>query len=385
VTHDAPTFDPDSRQARLVLVVVSPDGFFARELPASGSVVIGRSLECDVRLDDAAVSRRHAVLDCASLTLVVESKTGRTRVDGRDVPAATPTPLLPGQVVELGRARLVVRRESASPSSQTDSIALAAKSDLPVLLLGETGSGKDVAMQRIVAGSRRRDAPVVRVDCAAANDLETPRGGTIFLDEIAELSSAMQAKILRIIEAGETRVIAASNRDLRALVASGALREDLYFRVAGVVVNVAPLRDRVSEIPDLARTILGELAASDGRAPPPLTDAAIALLTSYRWPGNVRELRHVLARALHAATDAITPEHVELLPPPPAPLPSQRTPAESSAPPTSASSGDERGRIIDALTRANGNQKEAARLLGMTRRMLMYRLDAYKIPRPRKR
>src|SRR5207244_811078 len=106
--------------------------------------------------------------------------------------------------------------------------------------------------------------------------------------------------------------------------------------------------------------ILGELAEAERRAPPTISEPALALLASYRWPGNVRELRHVLARALHAARDVVLPEHVDLLPPPPA----------TEAPPRQAPTDDERARIVDALTKANGNQKEAARLLGMTRRML---------------
>jgi len=375
VSHDAPTFDPDAKVGRLALVVVAQDGFFARDIPASGSLVIGRALECDVRIDDAAVSRRHAVIECApTLRIVVESKTGRTRVDGHDVPAGTAMPLELGQVVEIGRARLVVRREGGASSSQEGPVLLAAKSDLPVLVLGETGAGKNVVMQRIVAASRRKDAPVVRVD---DREIDAPPGGTILVDELAELSASMQAKLLRVIETGDSRVIAGSNRDLRALVAKGDLREDLYFRVAGIVVVVPPLRDRMREIPDLAKTIVADLAASEGRAVPSIDDGALALLASYRWPGNVRELRHVLARALHAAESTILAEHVELLPPP-------AQPKEQAAPPASPESG-ERERIVEALQRANGNQKEAAQLLGMTRRMLMYRLDAYKIPRPRKR
>jgi DNA-binding NtrC family response regulator len=396
---DAPTFDPDARGGR-TLVVVAADGFFARELPAEARIVVGRALECDVRIDDPAVSRRHAVLDIApsTLALVVESKTGRTRIDGRDVLPGGSIPFELGQVVEIGGARLVVRRDAAATAARAarpaDSIDVAARTDMPVLLLGETGAGKEVAMRRIVAGSRRAGAPVVHIPCASAGDadldLDGAKGGTAFLDEITDLSPALQTKLLRVLEGGEVRVIASTNKDLRALASRGAFREDLYFRLAGVLVTVPPLRERAAEISRLARAVVDELAAREGRPAPAISDAALALLASYRWPGNVRELRHVLERALLAAKDVITPQHVELMPPAPA--------AAAATAPTSASTSssspsttpigpaeNERARIVEALARANGNQKEAARLLGMTRRMLMYRLDTYSIPRPRKR
>ncbi|HEY8076927.1 MAG TPA: sigma 54-interacting transcriptional regulator [Labilithrix sp.] len=385
MSHDAPTVDPDA-SSRRTLVVVAPDGFFARELPASGKLVIGRALECDVRLDDASVSRRHAVLEIGEkLALVVESKTGRVRVEGREVVPGAPVPIEPGQVVEIGAAKLVVRRDApAAPERDVDAIAIAAKSDLPVLLLGESGAGKELAMERIVAGSRRKGAPLVRVDCASPVAIELLRDratdGTVFFDHVAELPGPVQAKLLRLLEDGSPRVIAATNRDLRALVAKGAFREDAYFRLAGIVVTVPPLRERTREIPALARAIVAERAKEAGREPPSISDAALALLASYRWPGNVRELANVLARALHAADREIRPEHLELLPPAAESMPPSVAPP-MSAPPAS----DERARIVEALTRANGNQKEAARLLGMTRRVLMYRLDQYAIPRPRKR
>jgi two-component system, NtrC family, response regulator AtoC len=390
-TEDAPTFDPTVRGGKHTVVVIAPGSFFARELGVA--LVIGRGLDCDVRLDDPTVSRRHAVIMAKpALALVVESKTGKTRVDGREVVGSIP--LTPGQVIEIGQARIVVRNEAApSTDSTARAIDLAARSDLPVLILGESGSGKEKTMERIVAGGKRKDAPLVRLKCEAfdLSVFDRAQSGTVFLDEVADLPLAMQPKVLRIIEDPvnarvNVRVIAATSQDLRARVAAGAFREDLYFRLAGVVVTVPPLRDRPDEIPTIARAILDEECARAGSPKLIMSDAALGLLVAYRWPGNARELRSVLARAVHLADRTIEAEHLELLPPAPVMPPPPSASAMTIPPPTSnASDNDEKARIIDALAKANGNQKEAARLLGLSRRQLMYRLDTYGLPRPRKR
>jgi two-component system, NtrC family, response regulator AtoC len=385
-TEDAPTFDPTVRGGKHTVVVVAPGSFYARELGVA--LVIGRGLDCDVRLDDPTVSRRHAVIMAKpALALVVESKTGKTRVDGREVVGSIP--LTPGQVIEIGQARIVVRNE-ASPATDSTAraIDLAARSDLPVLILGESGSGKEKTMERIVAAGKRRDAPLVRIKSEAFDPtvFERAQTGTVFLDEVADLPLPMQPKLLRIIEdpAVNVRVIAATNQDLRARVAAGAFREDLYFRLAGVVVTVPPLRDRPDEIPAIARAILDEECARAGSPKLIMSDAALGLLVAYRWPGNARELRSVLARAVHLADRTIEAEHLELLPPAPvAPPPSAS--AMTIPPVSTGAENDEKARIVEALAKANGNQKEAARLLGLSRRQLMYRLDTYGLPRPRKR
>ena len=181
----------------------------------------------------------------------------------------------------------------------------------------------------------------------------------------------------------DVRVIAATNSDVHARVAQGSFREDLYFRLAGIVVTVPPLRDRQHEIPELARTLLVAEAERAGVSTPSISEGALALLVSYRWPGNVRELRNALGRALHLAEGGVLePEHLSLEPPSRAP-PSRAPEAAASpgpASPADARTDDapapgtpafERARIVAAMDRAQGNQKEAARLLGMTRRMLM--------------
>lgn len=460
VTFDAPTVDPRALRERRMLVVVGGGSVSTRELPTRGRLAIGRAVECEVRIDDPTISRAHAtlVVDDSVLSLLVESRTGRTRVDGHDVTPGSTLVLTPGQLVEIGNSRLVVRRENepaggaksgARPMDATRrSIELAGKSDLPVLVLGETGAGKEVAMDRIVALSSRSRAPLVRIDCAAlpeallerelhgveksgvrgsrGNDggggkgggggkaglFEAASGGTVFLDEIANVPLALQSKLLGILESRavmrlgatttrpiDVRVIAATNSDVRARVAQGSFREDLYFRLAGIVVTVPPLRDRQHEIPELARTLLVAEAERAGVRTPSISEGALALLVSYRWPGNVRELRNALGRALHLADNGVLePEHLSLEPPSPTPAAaavvaappsaaSSASPAgaRTDAPPAPGTPAFERARIVAAMERAQGNQKEAARLLGMTRRMLMYRLDTYDLPRPRKR
>jgi len=396
VTDDAPTFDPTVRGGKHMVVVVAPGSFYAREL--GPVLVIGRGTDCDVRVDDPTVSRRHAVLmSKPELALVIESKTGKTRIDGREVQGSIP--LTPGQVIEIGHARIVVRQEHAGASSPKDATAraidLAARSDLPVLVLGESGTGKEKTMERIVQLGNRREAPLVRIKCATVVDLdgtifERAKQGTVFFDEVVDLPPPLQAKLLRFIEDKDVdvRVIAATNRDVRACVTEGSFREDLYFRLAGVVVTVPPLRERPDEIPAIARAILDEETTRAKVTGLALSDAAIALLGAYRWPGNARELRSVLARAVHLADATIEPEHLELLPPAPASVPPSAgalSVPPSSAAPSGGAADEEKARIIDALTKSNGNQKEAARLLNLSRRQLMYRLDTYGLPRPRKR
>lgn len=268
MSHDAPTVDPNALHERRVLVVVGGGTVVERDLPARGRLAVGRALECDVRIDNPALSRMHVVLVVnLQLSLVVESRTGRTRIDGRDVAGGSTALLEPGQLVEIGESRLVVRRvrepaagarSGTRPMDATRrGIELAARSNLPVLVLGETGAGKEVAMHEIVARSRRSSGPLVRIDCAALPShllegellghakgsiagaprgkpglFEAASGGTAFLDEIANVPLEMQAKLLGVIESrAVTRLgsvtpspsTCASSR-LRMLMSGHALR-----------------------------------------------------------------------------------------------------------------------------------------------------------------
>jgi DNA-binding NtrC family response regulator len=281
-----------------------------------------------------------------------------------------------------------------------------------VLIVGETGVGKEVVAQTIHERSPRAARPFLALNCAALSEslleselfghekgaftgaaqrklglLEVARGGTVFLDEIGEMPPALQAKLLRVFEQREVlrvgglkaepidvRFVAATHRDLAREVAEGRFRQDFYFRLNGISIAIPPLRERKDEILPLALRFVGEVAARSRRVPPTLDPAVERALLAHPWPGNVRELRNVVERAVVLAPGAtIGLEHLQL-----------EAPTEGRAAPASADAADERQRILDALDRCAGNQTKAAKLLGYSLRTLVSRLDQYGIPRPRK-
>ena len=297
-----------------------------------------------------------------------------------------------------------------------------------VLLLGETGVGKEVAAEMVHRLSRRPAGPFLRLNCGGFSEtlleselfghekgaftgahqgkiglLESADGGTVFLDEIGELPAALQVKLLRVLEDRQVmrvgalrpkkidvRFVAATNRNLEEEVARGAFREDLYYRVNGIAIVIPPLRERVGEIQQLARLFVAEAAGAAGLPEPRLSEEAVLLLESYAWPGNIRELRNVMERAvLLSSDDLIGDEHL--------PTEKMRTggvarAATEQAPALArgATLRDdvddlERRRILDALDSCTGNQTRAARLLGISRNTLAARLEQFGIPRPRKR
>jgi two-component system, NtrC family, response regulator AtoC len=225
----------------------------------------------------------------------------------------------------------------------------AALAHISVLLLGETGVGKEVLAQSIHKLSPRRDAPFLALNCAALTEslleselfgnergaftgavtarpglFESAQGGTVFLDELGELPMVIQVKLLRVLEerrvtrvggrspiSVDVRFIAATNRNLEASIERGTFREDLYYRLAGITLTIPPLRERASEIVPLALRFVRSTAAKMGRSEPLLSaDARVAMLR-YSWPGNVRELRNVIDRALVlAAGDVIELPHM---------------------------------------------------------------------------
>lgn len=227
-----------------------------------------------------------------------------------------------------------------------------AATDASVLILGETGTGKELIARAIHNASRRRDKPLVKVNCAAlpatlieselfghergsftgatakrVGRFQLADGGTIFLDEVGELPLELQAKLLRVLQEGEfepvgssktsrvdVRVIAATNRDLEKLVAAGQFREDLYYRLSVFPVTVPPLRERLEDIELLANAFLGRSLQKLGRAMEPLSKDAVARLNAYDWPGNVRELQNVIERAVIIAEDG-RPNLERALPP----------------------------------------------------------------------
>ncbi len=290
-----------------------------------------------------------------------------------------------------------------------------ATGNISVLILGETGAGKEVLAEYIHRHSNRADRPFLRLNCAALTDslfqselfghekgaftgaqaakqglLEIADGGTVFLDEIGELTVSAQVKLLRVLEDQkvlrvgglkprkiDVRIVAATNRDLEN---KDVFREDLYYRIAGATLAIPPLRDRVAEIADLATAFLTRSAEEIGVGVPSISPAAKKLLEEYSWPGNIRELRNMMERAvLLSAGCELQPEH---LPVEKMTSTFRQTPAVI---PQTGETNDERQKILSALTEAGGNQTEAAKTLGISRRTLAKRLEMHGIPRPRKR
>ncbi len=289
----------------------------------------------------------------------------------------------------------------------------ATETDLPVVILGESGTGKELVARALHDNGSRRGEAFVAINCGAVPEMlleselfghargaftgatrhrqglfQVADGGTLLLDEVADTSLAMQAKLLRVLQereirpVGETRtrpvdvrVVAASNRDLRELVAQGQFREDLYYRLEVLRIEVPPLRARVEDIPVLAAHILARLSTS--RTPPQLTKAAVARLCSHSWPGNVRELENELARAAALGDDVI--DVADLSP---------RIASASPAPVHDDMDSLllkpqvealERTLVEEAIAQTRGNQTAAAKLLGLSRYGLQKKLKRYGI------
>jgi transcriptional regulator with PAS, ATPase and Fis domain len=297
-----------------------------------------------------------------------------------------------------------------------------APSSINVLLLGETGVGKEVLASELHRRSKRASGPFLRLNCAALTEslleselfghekgsftgaikqkqglLEAARGGSVFLDEVGEMPASIQAKLLRVLEerkvtrvgatapeAIDVRFIFATNRDLEAEVARGAFRADLYFRVNGISLVIPPLRERLGEIEPLARQFLGEAAKREGRPPPELAPDALATLMAWPWPGNIRELKNVIDRSiLMAGEGSLTAEALGL---------GVVATARKELVSTGAASNlrDEREAaekraVLEALEKTDGNQTKAADMLGVSRRTLVSRLQQYGLTRPRKK
>jgi DNA-binding NtrC family response regulator len=320
-----------------------------------------------------------------------------------------------------------------------------ATSLINVLVLGETGVGKEVLAEHIHRSTNRATRPFLRLNCGALNEsllesglfghergaftgavqtkpglLETADGGTVFLDEIGELPPSVQVKLLRVLEDKQVqrvgglkprpidvRFVAATNRDLETEVAEGRFRADLYYRLNGISLIAPPLRERAADIEPLARAFLTRAAGRTGGATPELPPETISWLKGYSWPGNIRELRNFIDRAALLCGDGpVRPEHLPtekmgtILP---ARRPLARAAAESpsshdacepmpSAEQPTIEGRDlrtetedlERRRILEVLEQCGGNQTRAADLLGMPRRTLLRRLEQFRIPRPRK-
>jgi two-component system, NtrC family, response regulator AtoC len=404
-------------------------------LPRVGEVVIGRGAEADIRIDDASISRKHALLSIGPKVRIKDlASANGTRVADRALDAGEWAELSPGEVIDLGSVMLILMRgtaegaQAAAPQGASGAgggasamaraerlLERIAPGDISVLIQGETGVGKEVFAERLHAKSRRAQKSLLRLNCGGFTEtlldselfghekgsftgadkakpglLELADGGSVFLDEIGELPLGLQARLLRVLQdkkvqrvgaleprAIDVRFISATNRDLAAEVTAGRFRQDLYYRLNGVTLVIPPLRERVAEIAGLARQFLAEAGArTGGQHQQRLSRTALARLEAHSWPGNIRELRNVIERAaLICPDEEIGEEHLQLA------EPAERASGAGSLHADVESL--ERKRILEALEACGGNQTRAAQKLGISRGTLLSRLKQYGITRPR--
>ncbi|MEW5923713.1 MAG: sigma-54 dependent transcriptional regulator [Candidatus Zixiibacteriota bacterium] len=299
---------------------------------------------------------------------------------------------------------------SRAAREMLDMISKVAATDATVLLTGKSGTGKELAAHLIHENSPRRSKPFIPINCAALTEtlleselfghekgsftgadkrklgrFELADGGTIFLDEIGEMSPALQAKLLRVLEerqfvrvggvdnvAVNVRVIAATNRNLKDEMADGKFREDLFFRLNIFPIKIPTLADRKEDIPDLAHYLLKRKNYKN----PDLSEEVISLLVSYNWPGNIRELKNILERAMIlAAGEPIEIEHIGI------DDETETAPLQVAADGGSGAGLEaaEKEMIIKALEKTGGNKTEAAKMLKITRRRLYSRMKFHNI------
>ncbi|HEY3357566.1 MAG TPA: sigma-54 dependent transcriptional regulator [Polyangia bacterium] len=345
-----------------------------------------------------AIERYHLRLENARLTEQLRQYAGYL---SGEMHAAFDFGAIVGEAAPL--REVLAKVEQVAPTSST------------VLLRGESGTGKELLAHAIHINSPREGKPFVRVNCAAlaagvleselfghekgaftgavarrAGRFELADGGTLFLDEIGDLPMEVQVKLLRVLQEREfervggqetirvdVRLVSATHRDLEAMVAEGKFREDLYYRLNVFPIHLPPLRDRAGDIPRLCEHFIAKFNRRAGRRVARFDEAAVALLKGYPWPGNVRELENVVERAIIVArAEVITPQDLDFgrRPGTTGPVAVVAPPAAGGLPLTARLQEEERREIVGAIERARGNIASAARMLGINRSTLYYRL-----------
>jgi len=425
----------------LGLVACGSHGLRSARLKLNGELLIGRHESCEISLPDPTLSRYHARFTHGAGGVVVEDLGSRhgTWVDGKRVERAE---LGVGASVRLADVVVAVTLDmssgtqafAASPALVPELLCLSpamrevrallhrvAESDLPVLICGETGTGKELAAREVHRASPRRNGPLRVLNCGAIphnliestlfghergaftgaerarpSIFEEANAGTLFLDEVGELPLTAQAALLRVLESRkltrvgsnreidvDLRIVSATHRDLHAMAARGEFRADILHRLCVIAIDIPPLRSRREEIAQLARHFL-----TQERNAVEIDPRALSVLEAYDWPGNVRELRNVVARAAVLAEGPCITE-AELA----SALGSRhRDPLRHEAAPISSASellssretlrvrleAVEREAVFRALEQTGGNQRRAAQLLGIPLRTIERRLQTWR-------
>jgi DNA-binding NtrC family response regulator len=297
-------------------------------------------------------------------------------------------------------------------------LARAAMGNSTVLVIGESGTGKELVARAIHENSSRRQKKFVAVNCGALAEtlleselfghvkgsftgavadkrglFEEANGGTLFLDEIGDITPALQIKLLRVLQEHElkpvggsdirkvdVRVIAATHRDLEALVKAGKFREDLFYRLKVIAIELPPLRERMEDLQELVSHFLARYAERNKKVVSHVTDDAMSLLRSYSWPGNIRELEHAIERAVAMAnTRELYPEDFpsEIARPGSVPVPTGAAPSDGG--PASSLEDMEKAHIIKVLQDVNFNKSKASEILGIDRATLYRKAQRYGI------
>jgi DNA-binding NtrC family response regulator len=313
---------------------------------------------------------------------------------------------------EETRSRLEVEGMIGASAPMQDAfrrIRLAAQSEVTVLVTGESGTGKELAARALHAHGPRRDGPFLAINCGALPDplleselfghvkgaftgahqtkaglFEAANGGTLFLDEVGDVSPALQIKLLRALQEREirrvgddqvrkvdVRIVTATNRDLKKLVAEGKVREDFFYRIRVFEIHLPPLRARRDDIPLLAARLLEDMSGAQKKPTPRLSPQALQKLVDYPWPGNIRELRNAIEHALVVAEAGVVdvgdlPGELR--------APTRSEPSTAEGQPSGGALDDEAQRILDALKSNGGNRVETAKQLGISRVTLWKKL-----------